>query len=177
MLPWNLWCPTLCSSALMHWARWLTQSWEDECCFTVMSRAQCHSCKQSHGSVLADLTKSALPATKKGLKLFLAGVKASFRLLIGLSSHPGANMLNRAHNLFCCYHSPAASVSKVTHSYQLCSLCHTFWDFHLFDPPMHSRVNYFIYELCKQIISTMTWVIVMFLFLHIHLHVHFIEVY
>lgn len=27
--------------------------------------AQCHSCKQSHGSVLADLTKSALPATKK----------------------------------------------------------------------------------------------------------------
>lgn len=27
--------------------------------------AQCHSCKQSHGSVLADLTKSALQATEK----------------------------------------------------------------------------------------------------------------
>lgn len=41
--------------------------------------AQCHSCKHSHGSVLADLTKSALSATKKkDLKLFLAGVKASF---------------------------------------------------------------------------------------------------
>lgn len=78
--------------------------------------AQCHSCKQSHGSVLADLTKSALPATKKGLKLFLAGVKASFRLLIGLSSRPGANMLHMAHQPFCCYHPPAASVSKATHS-------------------------------------------------------------
>lgn len=78
--------------------------------------AQCHSCKQSHGSVLADLTKSALPATKKGLKLFLAGVKASFRSLIGLSSQPGANRLHMAHNFLCCYHPPAASVSTATHS-------------------------------------------------------------
>lgn len=42
---------------------------------------------------------------------------------------------------------------------------------------MHSRVNDFIYELCKQIISTMMGVIVMFLFLHIHSHVNFIDAY
>lgn len=78
--------------------------------------AACHGCKQSHGSVLADLAKSALPATKKALKLFLAGVKASFRSLIGLSSQPGAHMLHMAHNLFCCYHPPAARVPKATHS-------------------------------------------------------------
>lgn len=53
---------------------------------------------------------------KKGLKLFLAGVKASFRLLIGLSSHPGANMLHMAYNLFWCYRPPAASGSTATHS-------------------------------------------------------------
>lgn len=70
---------------------------------------QYHSCKQSHGSGLAGLTKSALPATKKGLKLFLPSVKASFRLLIGLPSQPGANVLHVAH-LFCCYCPPAASL-------------------------------------------------------------------
>lgn len=87
--------------------------------------AHCHSCKQSLGSVLADLTKSALPAAKKkkkkGLKLFLAGVKALFRSFIGLSSQPGANALHMAHNLFCCCHPPAASVSKATRSQQLCA--------------------------------------------------------
>lgn len=36
-----------------------------QCHVTTPISAQCHSCKQSHGSVLADLTKSALPATKK----------------------------------------------------------------------------------------------------------------
>lgn len=67
------WVASLCcSSTLMRRARSVVYAvLEGWMVFqqhvTTPISAQCHSCKQSHGSVLADLTKSALPATKKNV--------------------------------------------------------------------------------------------------------------
>lgn len=91
-----------------------TQSWEDEWCFSSVSRLQSQSSVIAANSLMVAGWLASLnllcQQQKKGLKLFLPGVKASFRLLIGLPSQPGANTLHLAHYLFCCYHPPAASV-------------------------------------------------------------------
>ncbi len=73
---------------------------------------QCHSCKQSDDSVLADLTTSALPVKKSGIVPWPVSRPHLARLLDSPASQPGGDVLHMARNLFCCYRPPPASISN-----------------------------------------------------------------
>lgn len=105
------------TSAVMEWAGLFVWSREDEGCFRAVSRlqSQCHSCKQSDGSALAELTTSALPEEKRKkseIVSWLVSRPHLGRLFDAPANQPGADMLHMAHNLFCCYHPPPDSVSN-----------------------------------------------------------------
>lgn len=90
---------------------------EDKDCCSVMTPilVQCHCCKQSHGSVLADLTTTALPVGKKKKKSGIVSWPVSRPhlacLLDTIANQPDSDILHMACNLFCYYRPPPTSDS------------------------------------------------------------------
>lgn len=112
--------------------------------------AQCHSCKHSHGSVLADLTKSALSATKKKRSEIVSGWCQGLIYKGCLLDFPAKLALTCCIWLIISFVAiillqPVCLKQHIHNSFLImvfphfCSLCHTFRDlrlpFSLYDPP------------------------------------------
>lgn len=122
-------------STVTQWATLLAWSKEAEGCFwgplvTTPISVQCHSCKQSHGSVLAALTTSALPERKKEKSEIISWpVSRPHLARLLYSNRPGDDTPHTARNLFCYYRAPPASVfnsGAFITALRSCSFCQLF---------------------------------------------------